>query len=256
MENKMSPKTKRLSKKTLAIMAIAIIAVVGLAIVVATQPVMLGLPHSPTATPPASTPTSPSNPNPDSSSPPNDVNPSPSTPNDDNASPSTTTNPSPTTTPDSTTSPPLSITAKFYDTPTISADGTKVTLPYSFVNDSKIVNVDLKLQTPATTIQVGERTITLSPYRDGNYLPLLIIITPQQNLIAAVRVCEPCHTFAHNIVNGVLECDSACQSKWNWETLAGISGMCKDFPPPKLPASIEGNNIVIDFSQLQIKATP
>jgi hypothetical protein len=129
-------------------------------------------------------------------------------------------------------------------------------LPYSFVNDSKIVNVDLKLETPVASILVGERNITLSPYRDGNYLPLLIIVTPQQNVVAAVRVCEPCHTFNHNIVNGVLQCVSPCQSTWNLETLAGISGMCKDSPPPKFSASIVGDNIVIDFSQLQVKAIP
>ena len=96
----------------------------------------------------------------------------------------------------------------------------------------------------------------VSEGRDGKYLPLLIIITPQQNLIAAVRVCEPCHTFTHNIVNGVLQCDSPCQTKWNLETLTGISGMCKDFPPPKLSASVVGDSIVVDFSQLQVKATP
>jgi hypothetical protein len=146
--------------------------------------------------------------------------------------------------------------AKFYDSPVVSTDGKSVSLPYSYVNDNKIVNVEVKLQNTINSLGVGGRTVTMGSYRDGGYLPLLVIVTPQQHLIAAVRVCEPCHSFSFSIVDGILQCDAPCHTKWNLETFEGIGGICANDPPPQIPASVVGDNIVIDISHLDLKAIP
>jgi len=151
---------------------------------------------------------------------------------------------------------PLSINSVFYDTPQVSTNGTEISVPASFVEEHIIVNVDLELQAPVTVLSVGARNITLSFYRGGNYLPLMIIMMPKQHVVAALRVCEPCHTFNFNIVNGELQCDSVCESTWDPETLIGIHGWCSSVSPLAVPASIVGGNVVIDISSLQVKVVP
>jgi len=235
-----NPKTKRLSTKKLTVLATVIVAII-VVVSVAAMPIGLFFPSNPLTTSP---------------SPSSLLYPSPSAPVSSTSFPATHTpssslTPSPLATDNPSSS--NSMVAKFYDNPVISADGTSISLPYSFVNDRKIVNLDLKLEIPATSVTIGGRTVTLFHYRDGNYLPLLVIITPQQHLVAALRVCEPCHTFSFSIVDGVLQCDSLCHTRWNLETFEGLSGMCADTPPPQIPASIVGNNIVVDFSQLHVR---
>lgn len=155
-------------------------------------------------------------------------------------------------TPSGTTPYPNNVAGVFYTNPTITSDGAGATLDSSFVNTSKLVFVDLKLERQTSELTYQGRTIPLASYKNGNYLPLVVISTPQQKVIAGIRVCEPCGSFSFHIVEGkYLQCDS-CGTRWDIETLTGVSGGCPGYPPPQLPATI-GDNIGIDLSPLQIK---
>lgn len=149
---------------------------------------------------------------------------------------------------------PETVAGVFYTSPAITLNGARVTLPSSFVNTSKLVFVDLKLEKQTNELTYQGRSIPLGIYKGGNYLPLIIISTPSQKVISGIRVCEPCGSFSFHIVQGkYLDCD-ACGTKWDIETLKGVSGGCPDYPPPKLSAAV-GENIDIDLSPLQLKVT-
>jgi len=149
---------------------------------------------------------------------------------------------------------PTYATGVFYNNPTITGGGTKIQVPYSFVKDKKIVFVDVKLVNQTNELQYQSRIIPLNLYKGGNYLPLIVLYTPQGKVIAGIRTCEPCGSFSMHIGEGrYLICD-ACGTKWDIETLKGISGGCPNYPPPKLTSSVNGN-IEIDLSPLGIKLT-
>jgi HTH-type transcriptional regulator, sugar sensing transcriptional regulator len=170
-----------------------------------------------------------------------------------------TSSPTPTLNPTSVVNPtaePVITNAKFYDTPQVAENGTQVSIPRSFVTANAIVNLDLKLDSRATVICYSGRTISLLQYREGYYLPLMILLTPSGQTLAVVRVCEPCHDYSFHIVNGkILEC-SMCQTNWNLEDLTGISGNCRNFPPPLLKASISQDTVTIDFSPTGLRCVP
>jgi len=154
----------------------------------------------------------------------------------------------------STQSYPQSVAPVFYSNPTITSDGTKVKIPLSYVNDSKLVFADLKLARQMDTLEYQGRTIPLSLYRGGNYLPLIAISTPSGNVITGIRVCEPCGSFSFHIVQGKnLQCD-VCGAEWDIETFAGVSGGCQSYPPPKLSTTVS-DNVEIDLSALQTTVT-
>jgi len=128
-----------------------------------------------------------------------------------------------------------------------------VTVPTSFVNSNKLVSVDVKLQAPMSTLTYQDRTIPLSYYRNGEYLPLILISTPSGNIVAGIRTCEPCGSFSFHIVPGeILQCD-ACGTQWKLEDFAPVSGGCLTYPPPKLTATVS-DNVEVDLSSLAIKA--
>jgi len=148
---------------------------------------------------------------------------------------------------------PTNVAPVAYTTPTLSSDGNKVTIPTSFVNSSKLVFVDLKLQTPTETLEYQGRTVPLTIYRNGEYLPLVIISTPSGNTVAGVRTCEPCGSFSFHIVKGTnLQCD-ACGTEWTLENFTPVSGGCLDYPPPKVTSTTNGENLEIDLSALQVQ---
>jgi uncharacterized protein len=148
---------------------------------------------------------------------------------------------------------PKNVAPVDYTTPKLSSDGNKVTIPSSYINSSKLVFVDLKLQTPTETLAYQGRTIPLAIYRSGEYLPLVIISTPSGNTVAGVRTCEPCGSFSFHIVKGTnLRCD-ACGTEWTLENFAPVSGGCLDYPPPKVTSTTNGDNLEIDLSALQVQ---
>ncbi len=148
---------------------------------------------------------------------------------------------------------PQNVAPVNYILPAAAANDNKVTVPSSYVNSSKLVFVDLKLKTPTETLEYQGRTVPLAYYRNGGYLPLVIISTPSGNTVAGIRTCEPCGSFSFHIVKGTnLKCDT-CGAEWRLEDFAPASGGCATYPPPKLPTTVTGDNVDIDLSTLQLQ---
>ncbi len=161
---------------------------------------------------------------------------------------------SPTLTSSPTQSYPQSVAGTLYSTPTIALGGSSASLPASVVNNNKLTFVDLKLQNPLNEFAYQGRSIPLGSYRGGKYLPILIILTPSGKVISGIRVCEPCGSFSFHIVEAkYLDCDT-CHTRWDIESLTGVSGGCPSYPPPKLPTST-ANDITIDLSTLGVQIT-
>jgi uncharacterized membrane protein len=148
---------------------------------------------------------------------------------------------------------PTTVEAVGYSSPVVSSDGGSVTVPKDFVEDNKLVYVDLKLETPVEEFVYMKRRIPLAMYSEGEYLPMVIMYTPKGNTIAGIRVCEPCGSFDFHIVEKkYLQCD-ACGTRWNIETLQGISGGCQNYPPPELDvATTNGVEISLVSTGLKV----
>jgi hypothetical protein len=136
-----------------------------------------------------------------------------------------------------------------YNSPVLSAN--TVSIPIDTMKTNKLVFVDIKLDTPQQELSYKGRTIPLASYRGGAYLPLVMIYTPQGNVLSGVRVCEPCGSFSFHIIGGKLDCDR-CHTQWDLETLKGISGGCQPYPPPQIPTTL-GDNVNIDLTTLGLK---
>src|SRR3972149_10414040 len=150
----------------------------------------------------------------------------------------------------STSGYPQSIAPVTFSNPTVTADGAKALIPKSYVDENKLVFVDLKLAQKTDTLEYQGRTIPLAYYRDGNYLPLIAISTPSGKVFTGIRVCEPCGSFSFNIVQGkYLKCD-VCGTQWNLDNFADSSGGCTTYPPPEVSGTV-GDNVEIDLSPLQ-----
>lgn len=104
------------------------------------------------------------------------------------------------------------------------ADG-RITIPVKAVTDNQLVRFH---------------------YETGRgRLPLLAYLTPSGRLVTAVSVCEPCRSTRFHIEGETIACNS-CDTRWDLETLTGISGGCLAYPPDFIPSTIQGENIVID----------
>jgi uncharacterized membrane protein len=165
--------------------------------------------------------------------------------------PSATTTPPPTTTtPPSTTTPHPStiiatqVTGRIQDS--------KIIINESDLNRYGLLFVDAQLQRPASTVVYGDREIPLYDYRDGSAIPLLVYRTASGELRAAIRVCEPCHSWSMHIDGTNLVCDR-CGTRWTTDTLTGVSGGCTRYPPISMPASASNNLISIDLSSLNLE---
>ena len=148
---------------------------------------------------------------------------------------------------------PTNVSPVIYSSASVSAGNNKVSVPLSNVNSSKLMFVDLKLTTPLETLEYQGRTIPLTLYKSGEYLPLVIISAPSGNTIAGIRTCEPCGSFSFHIVKAAnLKCD-VCGAEWTLEDFSPVSGGCATYPPPKLPTTVNGNNVDVDLSALQLQ---
>jgi len=101
-----------------------------------------------------------------------------------------------------------------------------------------------KISVPLELV-VAKRFVRYEYETRGNKIPLLSYITPSGKLITAVSMCEPCRSTRFHIEGKTLVCN-ACATKWNLETLKGISGGCLDYPPDVLPTMVDNCCIQID----------
>lgn len=149
---------------------------------------------------------------------------------------------------------PQTVSPVFYTASTLTSNGTTVTVPTDYVKSNKLVFVDLKLTSQTNTLPYNGRTVPLEYYKNGDYLPLLLLYTPSGNIVSAIRTCEPCGSFSFHIVDGShLKCD-VCGAEWNLNDFSPYSGGCSAYAPPKLTTSV-GTSVSINLSNLPVHVT-
>ncbi len=92
---------------------------------------------------------------------------------------------------------------------------------------------------------VKEKKLVSFVYRNqGKQIPLMAYITPSGRLVTAVAMCEPCKSTKFHIEGNIMVCNS-CFTKWELESLEGISGGCLKYPPDVLGHTVQGKKILI-----------
>ena len=92
---------------------------------------------------------------------------------------------------------------------------------------------------------VKERKLVAFAYGNKErQLPLMAYITPKGMLVTAVSVCEPCKSTKFHIEENNMVCN-ACFTRWELESLKGISGGCLMYPPDVIGHKIEGEKVKI-----------
>ncbi len=89
-----------------------------------------------------------------------------------------------------------------------------------------------------------KKLISFSYGNKDKRLPLMAYITPSGKLVTAMSVCEPCRSNKFHIEGNNMVCNS-CFTKWDLETLEGLSGGCLKYPPDVLAHTVQGNKIMI-----------
>lgn len=84
----------------------------------------------------------------------------------------------------------------------------------------------------------------------GGSIPLISYIAPSGNLVVATSFCEPCKSTSFHIEGNTLVCDT-CFTKWDLNTLQGVSGGCTAYPPQALKVQQQGGNIVVATADLE-----
>lgn len=122
-------------------------------------------------------------------------------------------------------------------------------------SDTKMVPIAASQTASSTTIPVSELTskrVVGFTYTkaDGTPIALISYVKPSGKVVVAVSYCVPCQGTSHTLTtDGALTCDS-CGTKRDAETGVGLSGACKLYPLDEMPATVQGDRIVIDNAAL------
>lgn len=93
--------------------------------------------------------------------------------------------------------------------------------------------------------QVEENKFIITSYQQGSKsVALTSYIAPSGKVISAISICEPCRSQSFHIQGDQLVCN-ACGTRWDLETLRGLSGGCQDFPPDTLESTLADGQILI-----------
>ena len=127
--------------------------------------------------------------------------------------------------------------------------GTQVMDRVNYQNQSvSMTQVDVTVQKGAVEVPLDlvkiNKLVSFEYSRPDGRIPLLAYITPAGKLITAVGVCEPCRSTRFHIDGNQMVCNS-CFTRWDLETLKGISGGCLNYPPGTLPHEIQGGKLTI-----------
>lgn len=127
--------------------------------------------------------------------------------------------------------------------------GTQVMDGVNYQNQSvSMTKGDVTVQKGAVEVPLelvkNNKLVSFEYSRPDGRIPLLAYITPAGKLVTAVSVCEPCRSTRFHIEGNQMVCNS-CFTRWDLETLKGISGSCLKYPPDTLPHEAQGEKVRI-----------
>jgi len=79
--------------------------------------------------------------------------------------------------------------------------------------------------------------------------PMMVYLSPSGRIVVAVRLCEPCQSTRFTLEGRELVCGK-CGTRWDAESLKGISGGCPDYPPAEMKSVAEGEKLLIGVTQI------
>ena len=106
----------------------------------------------------------------------------------------------------------------------IEAAGGKVAFDLAAVKNARLVYADYKAA--------------------GKTVPLLAYVSPSGKMVAAISMCEPCSSTRFHIEGKYLVCNT-CGTRWELDSLKGISGGCQKYPPQRLTSESSGDKILV-----------
>ncbi len=75
-------------------------------------------------------------------------------------------------------------------------------------------------------------------------IPLLAYTTPSGSIVTAIGLSEPCKSKSFHIKGNEIVCD-LCFTRWDLETLRGVSGECLEHPLKRVPHMVQDGRLAI-----------
>ncbi len=98
---------------------------------------------------------------------------------------------------------------------------------------------------------VKERKLVSFSYsKNGEAVPLLAYLTPAGNFGTVVGFSRPCQSEQFHLEGDEIVCD-LCLTRWDLETLKGISGDCLDHPLDKIMPTVRDEKLMIREAGIQ-----
>lgn len=123
----------------------------------------------------------------------------------------------------------------------LAVDGANATFAVADVQKSTLVSMKYPRKSP---LPGNWQDIT------GGTIPLISYVAPSGNLVVATSFCEPCKSTSFHIEGNTLVCNT-CFTKWDLNTLQGVSGGCTAFPPQALTVQNQNGTIVVPTAALE-----
>jgi len=123
----------------------------------------------------------------------------------------------------------------------LTVDGANATFAVADVQKSTLVSMKYPRTSPLPGVW---QDIT------GGTIPLISYVAPSGNLVVATSFCEPCKSTSFHIEGNTLVCNT-CFTKWDLNTLQGVSGGCTAFPPQALTVQNQNGIIVVPTADLE-----
>ncbi len=101
-------------------------------------------------------------------------------------------------------------------------------------------------------LQLVEEKKLVSFYysKDGEAVPLLAYATPAGNFGTIVGFSKPCQSERFHLEGNQIVCD-LCITRWDLETLKGVSGDCLDHPLDKIMHVVRDGKLMIREARIQ-----
>ena len=123
----------------------------------------------------------------------------------------------------------------------MAVDGPNATFAVADVQKSTLVSMKYPRTSPLPGVW---QDIT------GGTIPLISYVAPSGNLVVATSFCEPCKSTSFHIEGNTLVCNT-CFTKWDLNTLQGVSGGCTAFPPQALTVQNQNGTIIVPTADLE-----
>jgi len=95
-----------------------------------------------------------------------------------------------------------------------------------------------------------KRLVSFSYSKDGKAVPLLAYLTLAGNFGTVVGFSRPCQSEQFHLAGDNIVCD-LCLTRWDLETLKGVSGECLDHPLEKIMHTVRDGKLMIREAGLQ-----